>query len=260
MAFRGIALLHSGTTGQVSSISGAVSGTSAVAGDVLLAVGQQSSGTNTLSISGLTTAPALVSGPQITNSNNDVWAWASRLVTGDLSDTAVIGSSGAGYFDGVLLAFSGDQMTGLQVATTKVTTATTSLTTPALTTTAANCDIINIYALRSATSTTPVVTQPGTHTKDGAATTGPSGGPKFSTTATHRTSVGAAGAYGGLSATSSVAATGVIFTIALQPAATAGTDTGFKVYKVSSAGVDQRVSVYYVDAGGTDVQVSDKTS
>jgi hypothetical protein len=72
--------------------------------------------------------------------------------------------------------------------------------------------------------------------------------------------VGAAGAYGGQSASTNVPVQGALFTIALQPAATAGTDTGFKVYKVSSAGVDQRVSVYYVDSGGTDVQVSDKTS
>jgi hypothetical protein len=259
VAFRAITLLHSGTTNQVSSISGTVPG-SAAAGDVLLQIGQQSSGTNTLSTSGLPTVPALVSGPQVTNSNNDVWVWASRLVAGDLGDTAVIGSSGAGYFDGLLVAFSGDQMTGLQVSASKVTTATTSLTTPALTTTVANCDIVNLYALRSATSTIPVVTQPGTHTKDGAATTGASGGPKFSVTATHRTTVGAAGAYGSSSASTNVAVTGVIFTIALQPAATAGTDTGFKVYKVSSGGVDQRMSVYYVDSTGTDVQVSDKTS
>jgi len=259
MAFRAVTLLHSGTTNQVSSISGTVPG-SAVAGDVLLIAAMQGSGTNTLSVSGLATTPALVSGPQIVNSNVDVWVWAVRLDAADLGDTVTVTSTGGGYFAGVLHAFSGDQMTGLQVAVTKVTTAATSLVTPSLTTTVANCDIVTLWALRSASATTPVVTVPGTQTKDGAATTGASAAsPSFSLTASHRTTVGAAGAYGGSTGTANTASTGVLFTVSLQPAAVAGADGGFKVYKVSSGGVDQRVSIYYVD-GTTDVQVSDRTS
>lgn len=259
MAFRAITLVHSGTTNQTNSISGVVPGT-AVAGDVLIIAGQQSSGVNTLSTSGPTT-PSLVSGPQITNSNNDAWVWAMDMSADDLGSTATITSSGSGYFAGLLVVMSGVQATGLQVSTTKVTTATTSLTTPALTTTVANAEIINLYALRAASSTTPVVTQPGTHTKDGSATTGASGAsPRFSLTATHRTTTGAAGAYGGQAATTNVAVTGTLFTIALQPTVSAGTDAGLKVYYVSSGGVNTRCSVFYVNSAGTDVQVSDKTS
>ena len=259
MAFRAITLVHSGTTNQESSISGTVPATTQ-AGDVLIIAGQQSSGVNTLSTSGPTT-PSLISGPQITNSNNDVWVWGMDVSADDLGSTATISSNGSGYFAGLLLVMSGVQTTGLAVATTKITTATTSLTTPALTTTVANTNVVNLYALRAASATIPVVTVPGTHTKDGAATTGASGAsPSFSLTASHRTTPGAAGSYGGLSATTNVAVTGTLFTIGLQPTATVGADAGFKVYKVSSAGVDQRLSVYYVNAAGVDVQVSDKTS
>lgn len=259
MAFRGITLVHSGTTNQVSSISGVVPA-SAVAGDVLIIAGQQSSGVNTLSTSGPTT-PSLISGPQITNSNNDAWLWGMDMSADDVGATATISSNGAGYFDGLLLAMSGVQTTGLVVNTNKITTATTSPASPSVTTTVANCDIVCVWALRAASATTPVLTAPGTHTKDGAATTGASGAsPSFSLTATHRTTPGAAGTFGGSTATTNVPVTGTVFTLALRPTASAGTDAGFKVYKVSSAGVDQRVSVYYVNAAGVDVQVSDKTS
>ena len=259
MPFRGITLLHSGTTNQVSSISGTVPAATQ-AGDVLIIAGQQSSGVNTLSTSGPTT-PSLISGPKITNSNNDAWVWGMDCSADDLGATATISSTGAGYFDGLLLVMSGVQTTGLIVTTTSITSATTSLTTPAITTTVANSEVICIYALRAASATTPVVTVPGTHTKDGAATTGAAGAsPSFSLTASHRTTPGAAGSYGGASASTNVAVTGTLFSIALQPTAVAGTDAGFKVYKVSSGGVDQRVSVYYVNAAGVDVQVSDKTS
>jgi hypothetical protein len=259
MGFRGITLLHSGTTNQVSSISGTVPA-AAVAGDVLVIAGRQSSGVNTLSTSGPTT-PSLISGPQITNSNNDAWLWGMDMSADDLGATATISSSGAGYFDGLLLVMSGVQTSGLIVTVTKVTSATTSLTTPAITTTVANSEVINLYALRAASSTTPVGTVPGSHPKDGATSTGASGAsPRFSLTASHRTTPGAAGSYGGLSASTNVAVTGTIFSLALQPTATAGTDTGFKVYYVNSAGVDQRVSVYYVNSAGVDVQVADKSS
>jgi hypothetical protein len=259
VAFRAITLVHSGTTNQVSSISGTVPATTQ-AGDVLIIAGQQSSGVNTLSTSGPTT-PSLISGPQITNSNNDAWLWGMDVSADDLGATATISSTGSGYFAGLLMTMSGVQTTGLVVATTKVTTATTSLTTPAVTTTVANANIVNIYALRAASATTPIVTVPGTHTKDGAATTGASGAsPSFSLTASHRTTPGAAGSYGGSTATTNVAVTGTLFTLALQPTATGGTDAGLKVYYVDSGGVDRRCSVYYVNAAGVDVQVSDKTS
>lgn len=263
MAFRAFTALHSGTTTSVNTITGTVPA-SCAAGDVLIITGQQGSGTNTLTCTtNGPTVPSLVSGPQITLANNDVWLWSLPLASGDLGKTVTItaGSGNGGYFVGTLHAFSGVQTTGLQVQVSSVSTATTSLTTPALTTTVANSEVINIYALRAASATTPVVTVPGSHTKDGAATTGAaSASPSFSLTNSHRTTVGAAGSYGGLSATVNTASTGTLFTVALQPTSVSGTDTGFMAYRVDSGGASHRCDVFYVNASGTPVQVSSKTS
>lgn len=261
MAFRAFTALNSGATNQPSTISSVVPA-SCVAGDVLIITGQQSRGTNTLTVanSGPST-PSLVSGPQVTDANNTVYVWVLTLASGDLGATITINAPSGGYFDGSLHAFSGVQRTGMLSQVTNVSTAATSVTTPTVTTTVANCDIVQILALRSATTTSATATPPATQTRDGAATTGASGAsPSFTVVNGHRTTPGAAGSYGGATWTLSQACTGSLFTIALQPTGVSGTDTGFMAYWVDSAGTSHRCDVYWVNASGTAVQISSKTS
>lgn len=262
MAFRAFTALHSGTTNQVASISGTVPA-ACVAGDVLIIASQHSSGSSTATVANSgPTAPSLVSGPQQVTGNNDTsYAWLLPLAAGDLGATITITASAGGYFDGLLLAMSGVQATGMVAAESQVNAAVSTLTTPTVTTPVDNCEIVTIAALRSASATTPVVTVAGTQTKDGAATTGASGAsPSFSITAAHRATVGAAGTYGGSTWTVNTPVTGVLFTVALQPAATAGTDAGFMAYYADGAGTMHRCDVFYADGSGTKVQVSSKTS
>jgi len=261
MPFRAFTALHSGTTTQVNTITGTVPAACA-AGDVLLIAAQQSSGTNTLTVtnSGPTT-PTLVSGPQVTTNNNTVYVWVMALAAGDLGATVTVTAPGGGYFDGALHAFSGVQVTGLVSAVASITAAATTITTPAVTTTVANCDIATILALRSTATTSPTATPPSSQTRDGAATTGASGAsPSFTVVGGHRTTPGAAGSYGNAAWTLSSASTGSAFTVALQPTSVAGSDTGFTASYVDSGGTVHRCDVFYADASGALVQVSSKTS
>jgi hypothetical protein len=263
MAFRAFTGLHSGTTNQTNSISGTVPA-ACVAGDLLVIAAQVSAGTATMTVtSSGPTSPTLVTGPQQVTGNNDTtYVWLLPLAAGDLGATITIASTSAGYFDGLLLAMSGVQATGMVAAEGLVNSAVSSVTTPTVTTTVDGCDIVSILALRAPSATTPVATPPGTQTKDGAATTGASGAlPSFSITAGHRTTPGAAGSYGGSTWTLNTPSTGVLVTVALQPVATAGTDTGLKTYYAHPiTGALMRCDVFYADASGTLVQVSSKTS
>src|SRR5690349_18624343 len=114
MPFRAFTALHSGTTNQPSSISGTVPAACA-AGDVLIAAAQISSGTATMTVANSgPTVPTLISGPQQVTGNNDTtYGWLLPLAAGDLGATITINATHSGYFDGLLLAMSGVQATGM---------------------------------------------------------------------------------------------------------------------------------------------------
>jgi hypothetical protein len=259
MPFRDIALLNDNSARQYGSIGGAA-GSLTQAGDKLLICAVQSSGVNTFTItSSGPTAPTLRRGPDAINANETVYLWSLTVAAGDVGATYTISAPSGGWFVGAIVTFSNATSAAPIVGFASDTDGNTSATSPTITTTADNSDVATFWVARAASGTVPVVTLPGTQTLAGVANTKDSASPNFALAVGYRTTPGAAGTYGGTTATFNEAVTGVVmYTVGLTPTATTA-DPGFDVFAVAADGSMVQYSAYYVDAAGALQQVADRT-
>lgn len=258
MGYRGITLLGDNATVQRSSIGGAIPGQ---VGDKILIAAVQSSGVNTMTIATTgPTAPTLRRGPDVINTNMTCYLWSMTLAAGDVGKTLTVTASGGGWFVGAIIGMSNASSAAPIVGYNPTAAGGTSATSAAITTTADNSDVVTFWIVRAANANPPVVTVPSTQTKAGESNTSNTTSPNFALAVGYRTSVGAAGPYGGTTATFNEATTGVIaYTVGLTPNSSTA-DPGLDFYYVDADGELVQCSLYYVDAGGTLQQVADRTT
>lgn len=216
VAYRAGAVANDGQTTNVTTVNVTIPA-SAQVGDVAMFVMAQNTG------SAVFTGPAgwtSVSGPDDNNTTLRSQVWAKQLGAGEAGTTAAFTSSASARLPGALSVFSGVDYAALSDAVASLTTAGTTHTSPPVTTSAAGVGIVSFWVLRSAAAApSPTVTLPGTHTADSLTRTAFTASPNYTIQASHLTTPGAAGNYGGLTATSSLAATSNVYTIALPAAA-----------------------------------------
>lgn len=262
MAYRDIRLLNDNSTRQYSSIGGAAPAL-AQAGDKLLICAVQGSGVNTFTItSSGPTAPVLRHGPDVINSNETVYLWSLTMAAGDVGATYTISAASGAWFVGAIVAISNASSATPIVAEGQNTSASTTGTSPTITTTVNNSDVVNFWVARAASSTTLSLTAPSGHTKAGEANTTNTGTPvqNYLLAVTYRTTPGAAGSYGGTTATFNQSTTGaVMYTVGLAPN-TVTSDPGLDFFYVDAGGQLIQCSLYYADAAGTLQLVSDRTA
>jgi hypothetical protein len=264
VTYRGITLLGDNATRQFSTLGGAFPANSQ-AGDKVLICAVQSTGVNTMTIANSgPTVPTLRGGPVVVGANMTAYLWSLTLTAGDVGGTVTVTSTGAGWFVGVIAAFSNATSTAPIVSTPTTTTTISgtppSITSPTITTTAANSDVMTFWLVRAASATPPAVTVPTTHTKAGESNTNEAASPNFALAVSYLKTPGAAGTYGGLAATLNEAATGAImWTVGITPTATTA-DPGLDFFYVDATGQLVQCSLYYVDSAGTAHLVSDRTA
>lgn len=254
--FRASALLNDNSTTQTSTISGTIPA-SAQVGDIALLAATQATGVNTM------TGPAgwtQIAGPAVINSNITAYLWAKKLVAGDPGATVTVTATGGARFVGLMSVFSGaDTVAELTVATATTDAAATSLASPTAVTPEADCAAAFFWVTRAASTTAPVVSPPGTQTKDAEVNTSFTASPNHGITASHRTTgVPASGTtIGGTAATVDQPSTAVTFLAVLTPGAAApGADPGIRIRVVKQDGTVTTVKVYAVLPDGSLKQVS----
>lgn len=257
MGYRGVTMLGNGTTAQRSTLGGAIPGQ---VGDKVLICVLQSSGSNTMTIATTgSTTPTLLRGPDVVNTNMTAYLWSMTLAAGDIGKTATATATGGGWFVGAIVAMSNAAATAPIVGYNATSGGGTSASSPSVTTTVDNSDIVTFWLVRAALATPPSVTVPGTQTKAGEAKTADAASPNFALAVGYRTSVGAAGVYGGTTATFNEATTGAIaYTVGITPNAVTA-DPGLDFYYVNTDGLLVQCSLYYADSAGTLQQVADRT-
>lgn len=227
MAFRAAALGNNGTTsvGDTSfTITIPVSGPggTVAAGDVALAVMSQNTGTATF------TAPAgwsPLSGPDDNANSLRTRVWGKILTAGDINTPLTFSSSSGGRLLGLITVLTGVTLSGALVQVAMGAQADTQWVSPNVTTTGANWDIVNLWAARAGSSTAATGTMPAKLTNDATAKTA-TAAPNYTIQASHLTTPGPKGTYGGDTATASTSTTDNIYTIALPAVVGTATVTG----------------------------------
>lgn len=192
----------------------------AAAGDTALLVVTQNTGANTFTPpSGWST---LRSGDFAATSLEGA-LFGKDLVAGEPGSSITVNSSGTSRFPGVLLVFRGTQLASITVTAATTTTASTTLTSPTITTTVDNSYVVNFWISRTSNAAPAgTITVPANHTADTSSTTAFTTSPNDIVQASHLTTTGLAGSYGGQNATSSLSSShAVIYTIAVPPTSVA---------------------------------------
>lgn len=194
---------------------------SAQAGDTAIVSLQQNSGSATFTPpSGWTR----LSGPDYTNSNIATVVYAKDLVAGDLGGTASFTSSVSARLPGIMDVFRGTATSLASLTYAQLTAAGTTLTSPTITTTAAGTGIYNIWGPRSGfAAPSPTITVPANHTAVSVSASQFATAPNAGMQGSYLTTPGAAGSYGGQTATSSGSVTANNYTIALPASTVTGT-------------------------------------
>src|SRR3954453_12695071 len=161
--------------------------------------------------------------PVTSSANNQrIWLWKRQLVAGDPGSSVTFTSSVIARFIGILEVWSGVDFanvaaTGGQNGATN----STSHVSPTITTTVAGTFIANLWGIRSGTATAFTVTVPAGHTASTLVRTAFSAQPNYTIQSSRLTTPGAAGTYGGGTATPSASASPGRLTTALPPASQA---------------------------------------
>lgn len=223
------AAANDGQSASASSITCTIP-SSAQIGDTAVMVVEQNSGVSSF------TAPSgwtSLSGPDFTSSNLATQVWVKDLVSGEPGASTTWVSSVSARFIGVMQVFRGTSATNVAKTYLNVTVASTSLTSGTITTTVANTAILELWCTRVGSATAATITVPGVDTATTSSKTAFSASPNFTIQAGRLTTLGAAGTYGGNTATASAASTANIYTIQLPP--TSG-PTGSGTVNLSGAG------------------------
>jgi PKD repeat protein len=196
--------------------------TYAQAGDVAVFIMSQNTGVATFTAPTGWTARRSV--PDVVNNNLQAQVWTKDLVTSEIGTTVTFSSSLSARLPGVLTIVRGTTAGQMSIAlATPVATASTSHLNPAVTTTVDNTELLTLWALRVATAApAPDLTTGGTQTDDNTVKTAFTTAPNYTIHVSHRTTPGAAGSYGGSTATSSAAATSLVYTLLAPPVTSVG--------------------------------------
>jgi hypothetical protein len=232
VAFRAAALGNDGTTSAGArsftiTIPTSGPGGTVAAGDVALAIMSQNTG------SAVFTAPSgwsPLSGPDDNSSNLRTLVWGKVLTAGDINTPLTFSSSSSGRLLGLITVTSGVTLTGALVALATDTNADSSWVSPPITTTGANWNIINLWAARNGSGSAVTGTLPANLTSDAVAQTNTTA-PNYTLQASHLTTPGPKGPYGGDTATPKVGSTATattdnIYTIALPASVATATVVG----------------------------------
>jgi hypothetical protein len=195
-----------GTTTGGTSTTGTVPSATTAVGDTAIFFMCQNAGS-----SAVFTAPtgwSTVAGPDQTGSTSAerTQVYGKDLVSGDLGSSVTFSSSGSGTRTfGVLVIFRGTSLASITApAATTNTTNTTSITSPAVTTTVASSWVVGLWAVRVATAApAPTLSYPGTETFIDRSRTAFTASPNYTAEVSRLTTPGAAGSYGGITATAS---------------------------------------------------------
>lgn len=215
--------------GQSSSTSTAAftvpSSATAHVADTAIVVLQTNSGTATFTPpSGWTALSG--SSPDNTSNNNVTQVYVKDLVSGDLGASASFTvSSTPTRFIGSMLIFRGTTAASLTIAYASRSTASTSITSPTITTSGANTEIVEVWCAHTASTSAATITVPGVDTAASTTKTGFAASPNKTIQSGYLTTTGAAGTYGGNTATASLSSTANVYTLALPAATTTGSGT-----------------------------------
>lgn len=158
MTFRAAALCSTAGTGDQTSTATITVPASVQAGDVLLVVGQNNTGTPNLSISGGGTGVTWTtrSGPNAAPlSNNGHYSWSATATADSAGSTITLTAAATGRLNGLLLAHYGVTETGMGFsyqANSTSNSGNTTLNFPNVTVPSAGAELVGLYATRPTTS------------------------------------------------------------------------------------------------------------
>ena len=210
-------------TGNKASAPITVPGT-VQAGDVMLVVAAQNTGANTQSISGGGSGATWTrrQGPStVTLSNLRAYLWEARATGASAGSTITVSSSGNSRFPALLFVASGVTETGIVTAVDFVNSAGLSHTFPSVTIPSpGGYLLVGMAAMRTGTDTAASLTggAPAGATLDDESNTAAPSQPNLTVSGLHVNSTVAAGTRTPGTATSTLPANSVLFTIALPPA------------------------------------------
>jgi PKD repeat protein len=167
--------------------------------------------------------PVFPDGPKTINTNLRTQVWVKDLVSGDIGATVAFTSSVGARLPGVLAIVSGRSSADLIAEFNAIATADSTVpylvTSPVINTLVDNSDVVGFWVLRDPTGIpAPSLTVPASHTADSVAKTNFAASPNYTIQASHRTTPGPAGPYGGSTAESTEPVTAIIIYLALPPA------------------------------------------
>lgn len=227
MTYRAGAVANHNQSANTSTASVTIptsgSGGTVIPGDTALFCMVQNSG-NAVFTAPAGWAPLFTDGPKTINSNLRTQVWVKDLVSGDIGAAAAFTSNVGARLPGVLTIISGTsadeviaEFNAIPVADS---TAPYLVTSPVINTLADNSDVVGFWVLRDPTGIpAPSLTVPASHTADSVSKTNFASSPNFTVQASHRTTPGAAGPYGGSTAESSEPVTAIVIYLALPPTA-----------------------------------------
>jgi PKD repeat protein len=199
-------------------------GGTVIPGDTALFCMVQNSGSSVLSPPvGGGWAPLFPDGPKTINSNLRTQVWVKDLVSGDIGATVAFTSNVGARLPGVLSIISGTSAAAVIAEFNAIATADSTapylVTSPVINTLVNGSDVVGFWVLRDPTGIpAPSLTVPASHTADSVSKTNFGTSPNFTVQASHRTTPGAAGPYGGSTAESSEPVTAIVIYAALPPA------------------------------------------
>lgn len=158
-----------------------------------------------------------IAGQNVLTSNQSTQVWAKVMSSSEAGTTETFSSGTNGKLSGILAIISGADTTLTNIVSAYGTQqGVTTGTSPTLTTTVSGCLIVNLWSVRAATATASTLTAGSGQTADGSTQTAYSTSPNFTDTVTHTTTAtGAAGTYGGASATADQSSNWCMYTLAI---------------------------------------------
>lgn len=161
-----------------------------------------------------------IAGQNVLASNQSTQVWAKVMSSSEAGTTETFSSGTGGRLSGILAIISGADTTlaNIVAAYTTATNVTsgTNITSATVTTTVSGCLIVNLWSVRAGTATAPNLTIASPQTLDASTQTAVSTSPNFTDSVSHQTTAtGAAGTYGGVTATADETVNAAMYTLAI---------------------------------------------
>jgi hypothetical protein len=216
---RAVALANSNTTDASQATAPATVPASTITSDVGLFIMTENLTAPTFTgASGWTS----IAGMNTLASNQSTQVWEKDMTTSEAGTAETFSSGTSGRLSGIMAIIAGGDTTLantiIQYGTMTNVTSGSTITAPTVTTTVAGCLIVTLWSVRAGSTTAPTLTINSAHSVDGSTKTLYSASPNFTHTVSHQTTAtGAAGTYGGVTATADQTVNVAMYTLAIPP-------------------------------------------